>query len=250
MRDIYSNKDFTCTPSLKDVDGKKGIVSGYFANFGTLDSDGDIIERGAFKNSIMQNGPLSAKPRIKHLMNHDVTQPLGVLLVLKEDERGLYYESQLGSHTTAVDFLKMAESGLITEHSIGFRTLRYEQITPWSEWREGSVARKLWELKLWEGSSLTAWGANANTPLTGVKGMNKEALINLYKQKSEHIERFCRKTDATDETIEMLLMYSKQLMQLIVDMSQATEPAVKATQPDGQIFISAVDAFLLNNLKI
>ena len=248
MKDIFSNKDFSSVPVFKDMDGKKGIVTGYFSEFNSLDSDGDVIEPGAFKKSILQNGPQSAKPRIKHLLNHDVTQPLGVLTMLKEDAKGLYYESKLGSHALAIDFFKMAESGLITEHSIGFRTLKYEQVTPWSDWREGDVARRLTELKLWEGSSLTAWGTNGNTPLTGIKGMSKEAMIGFYKQKSEHIEQFCRNTDATDETVEMLLMQNKQLTQLIIDLSQTTETAHEVTQPVlKDAFAEAVELYKFHN---
>jgi hypothetical protein len=33
------------------------------------------------------------------------------------------------------------------------------------------------EIQLWEGSSLTAWGANQLTPLTGIKGMDKENVL-------------------------------------------------------------------------
>lgn len=222
MKEIFSYKDFTVvTPmEFKDVDGKKGIVTGYFADFDTVDSDGDIIRSGAFAKTISENGPGSRKPRIKHLMNHDISLPLGVLTSLKEDQKGLYYESQLGSHSLGVDFVKMAESGLITEHSIGYRTIKYTQVKPWSDWRAGECARELTELKLYEGSSLTAWGANPNTPLTGIKS---ESDIQKIISKSESIEKFCRNSTATDETIEMLLIYNKQLLQIITDKN-ATEP--------------------------
>jgi len=250
MKDIFSNKDFSGSVQFKDIDGKKGIVTGYFADFNTVDSDGDIILPGAFTKTITQNGPQSSKPRIKHLMNHDITQPLGVLMVLKEDQKGLYYESKLGSHALAVDFLKMADSGLITEHSIGFRTIKYDQVKPWSDWREGDTARHLTELKLWEGSSLTAWGANSNTPLTGIKGMNKEQIKGFYEQKQKHIEDFCRNSDATDETIEMLLIQNKQLTQLIIDLSQTDEPAGNATHTGKDVFSDAIDSFIIKNLKV
>lgn len=221
MKDIYSYKDSPGSVSIKDIDGKKGIVTGYFSDFNSTDSDGDIIKPGAFSKSISQTGPGSNKPRIKHLMNHDISQPLGVLLVLKEDHKGLYYESQLGTHALGVDFIKMADSGLITEHSIGYRTIKYNQVQPWSDWKEGEVARELTELKLWEGSSLTAWGANPNTPLTGLK---TEIEINKLINKHEAIEKFCRDSNATEDTIEMLLIYNKQLVQLITDL-KTIQPA-------------------------
>lgn len=226
MKEIYSYKDFTISSPLlfKDIEGRKGIVTGYFAEFNSLDADGDVIKPGAFSRSINATGPQSAKPRIKHLMNHDVSQPLGVLMVLKEDEKGLYYESKLGNHALGMDFIKMAESGLITEHSIGYQTKKFNQITSWEDYKEGDIRRELTELKLWEGSSLTAWGANANTPLTGLKS---QVELNKLINKAEAIEKFCRDTKATDETIEMLLLYNKQLLQSITDLkSTQTETTI------------------------
>jgi HK97 family phage prohead protease len=244
MKDLYLYKDFTSSPSIKDVDGKKGVITGYFADFNSIDSDGDIIKPGAFAKSISETGPSSRKPRIKHLMNHDITQPLGVLQTLSEDSKGLRYESQLGTHALGVDFIKMADSGLITEHSIGYRMIKYSQVKPWADWKEGEAARELTELKLWEGSSLTAWGANANTPLIGIKGLTKEQAIEMYIRKSEAIDKFCRATDATDETIEMLLLHNKQLTQLIID----TQPA-SAVEPTSNVFADAVDSFIHSSLK-
>lgn len=216
MKDVYRCKDFSVSEPIgfKDIDGKKGIVTGYFSDFNSIDSDGDIIRPGAFTKSINESGPKSRKPRIKHLMNHDVSMPIGVIVELKEDEKGLYYESRVGTHSLGADFVKMAESGLITEHSIGFKTIKYNQLKPWSEWRQGEAARELTELKLYEGSSLTAWGSNPNTPLTGMKS---EIEVQKLIEKSEAIEKFCRNSDATDEMMEMLLIYNKQLIQIIAD---------------------------------
>jgi len=229
MKDIYSYKDFhISTPiQIKDVDGKKGIVTGYFANFDSLDSDGDVIKSGAFARSIANSGPSSAKPRIKHLLNHDASKPLGVITMLKEDNKGLYYESKLGSHSLGMDFIKMVESNLISEHSIGYQTKKFNQITSWEDYKEGDVRRELTELKLWEGSSLTAWGANPNTPVTGLKN---EIEINKLINQAEAIEKFCSESKATDETIETLLIYNKQLLKVITDL-KSTRPS-DDTDPD------------------
>lgn len=146
---------------------KQGIVTGYAAHFNSIDSDNDIIMPGAFTKTIKEQGPDSMQPRIKHLLNHYSSQPLGKPLTLKEDATGLYYESKIGSHSLAVDFLKMVDSGLITEHSIGYGVVKKTVLNPDADWREQQT--QLHELKLWEFSSLTAWGANQNTPLLGVK---------------------------------------------------------------------------------
>lgn len=221
MENIYSYKDFSNqSMSIKDVDGKKGIVTGYFADFDTLDSDGDVIKQGAFTKTLSLNGVKSQKPRIKHLLNHNPSQPLGVLTELKEDSKGLYYESKIGNHSLGMDFIKMVESDLIKEHSIGYQVKKFNQVTSWEDYKDGDIRRELTELKLWEGSSLTAWGANPNTPLTGLKGNMiavNEIEINKLVNQAEAIEEFCRSSKATDETIQQLLTYNKQLLKIITE---------------------------------
>ena len=214
---MYQYKTGNGLASIKDADVKQGIVTGYFSSFGNIDADGDVIVKGAFTKTIAENGPMSSQPRVKHLLNHDVTKPLGKILVLTEDAKGLYYESKVGTHTLGQDYLKMVDSGLITEHSIGFKTIKEDR---------KSDANYMTELRLWEGSSLTAWGSNPETPVTGMKGMNLED-VNI---RIKALDKFCRNTSATDETVELLLIEIKQLQQYIIDL-KATEPT-NLTLPD------------------
>jgi HK97 family phage prohead protease len=186
------DKKFFVGAEIKDMDEKQGIVTGYFSSFNTLDSDNDIILHGAFTKSIAENGPQSPKPRIRHLLNHDLTQPLGDIQVLKEDSKGLYYESKVGTHALGVDFMKMVSSNLIKEHSIGF------QIMKWDKGNKEMDCRYLKELKLWEGSSLTAFGANENTPLTGVKSLD------AYIERQNDLTKAIANGTFTDETIKLL----------------------------------------------
>jgi hypothetical protein len=53
-------------------------------------------------------------------------------------------------------------------------------------------------------------------------------------KRQEQIEKFCRNSDATDETIQMLLLHSKQLAQLICDMKSNTVPEA-STQPRNDV---------------
>jgi HK97 family phage prohead protease len=210
---IYGYKRFD--NQVKDVDAKKGIVTGYFSSFNVKDSDGDIIRPGAFKNSIQDWFP---KGRIKHLMNHNPSMPLGKLNELKEDDFGLYYESQIGKHTLGQDFIKMVESDLIKEHSIGFNVRNK---------RKSADGMELTDIILFEGSSLTAWGANEHTPMMGMKSLN----ANVDRLKA--LEKFVKSSDASDETIELLILEIKQLNQVIDDLvrTQPTDP-VPANQND------------------
>src|SRR4249920_3655135 len=120
--------------SIKDA-SKKGIVMGYLANFNSLDSDQEIIMQGAFTKSLKEMGPASTHPRIKYLLDHDQNKALGVFTTLKEDAQGLYYEAQVGTHNLGRDFLKMVESGLITEHSIGYQVVKKTVMNPEAGWQ-------------------------------------------------------------------------------------------------------------------
>ena len=209
---IYTYKSLGM--EVKDVDAKKGVVSGYFSAFGMVDSDGDIMMPGAFKRSIADWGP-KGKGRIKHLLNHDPSKPLGKVIELEEDGYGLKYVSKVGTHSLGKDFVKMVESGLIAEHSIGFKTLR--------EQKSGD-ANQIHEVMLFEGSSLTAWGANENTPLIGMKNM---ATIEDIQSQIKAFEKFIRDSDVTDETIDLCLIKVKQLAQAL-EMMNSTEAAIAA----------------------
>ena len=233
MGEIFNIKTEVLSAEIMDMNPKQGIVTGYFSKFNNVDADGDIIRPGAFAKTIMEQGPNSALPRIKHLMNHEPSQPLGKLLSLTEDSYGLAYESQIGSHEGGEDFIKMIESGLITEHSIGFKIIKRNQIQSYESYLKNPSAGQfeITEIKLYEGSSLTAWGANPLTPITSLK--SEIEVEKIIKQQAA-IEKFCRKTDATDDTIQMLLLHSKQLAQFILDIKSNTEP-VKAIQPSESI---------------
>lgn len=228
---IYTYKSLEM--EVKDVDAKKGIVSGYFSAFGMVDSDGDIMMPGAFKRSIADWGP-KGKGRIKHLLNHDPSKPLGKVQELDEDNYGLKYASLVGTHNLGRDYIKMVESGLITEHSIGFKTLR--------EQKSGD-ANQIHEVMLFEGSSLTAWGANENTPLIGMKNM---ATIEDIQAQIKSFEKFIRDSDVTDETIDLCLIKVKQLAQALEMMSSteaviATPPQQKEEKVDVSSFISIIN---------
>jgi len=232
VENLISYKADNIGATIMDTDPKLGIVTGYFSRFNNVDADGDIIRMGAFTKTIKEQGPASVQPRIKHLMNHDPSQPLGKLLSLTEDATGLAYESQVGTHSLGKDFIKMIESGLITEHSIGFKIIKRNQIQSYEQYMKNPSAGmfEITEVKLFEGSSLTAWGANPLTPITSLKsGLDLDFIVNKHNA----IEKFCRNTDATDETIQMLLLHSKQLAQLIIDIkNESTLPDATSTEPE------------------
>lgn len=180
---------------FKDIDTKQGIVTGYFAHFGSIDSDGDRILPGAFSKTIKENGP-DGTQLIKHLLDHDKTKAIGKLQVLKEDSTGLYYESKAGRHTLGQDFLMMAEDGILNQHSFGYRVIKHSK---------KSDANELSELAMFEGSSIQFLGANRNTPIVGIKSLD-EVVDDL-----EALEKALRNGKYSDETFKLI---EKQIQSL------------------------------------
>jgi HK97 family phage prohead protease len=163
----------TLSQSFKDVDASKRFMSGYFSDFHQKDSDGDIIRYGAYAKTIAEGGIGSQLPRIKHLIDHDRSRPLTVLTVLKEDEKGLYYEGRIGRHADAKDFVLKVEDGFITEHSVYFNAIH-------QHYDKAQEANIITECKLWEGSSLHCWGANSATPFLGFK--SEKAMVEEFER--------------------------------------------------------------------
>lgn len=223
---------------IKDIDTKTGTVKGYFAHFGSIDSDSETFVKGAFYKTNIERGPNSLQPRIKHLFNHWET--IGVLKELKEDSYGLFYVSKMGTHAKGLDVLKMYESGIITEHSVGFETIKYQQ---------EKDTRLLTEVKLWEGSALDKWGANQNTPVI-------KSLTDYTEAQSKYdiILKMLHNGTLTDEAfidLEYQLMQLKQaFINLSLEVGKPRESLVN-NQPneDANKLLKAINE-LNNSLKL
>jgi HK97 family phage prohead protease len=215
MNDVYKIKSFDFP--VKDVDLSSRTVVQAYTRYNVVDSDGDIGRKGMFNKTWSEN-----MSRIKHLLNHDTTKPLGKPEQLWEDTEYAYGKSKIGTHALGDDFIKMADSGLITEASYGYRTMKENKS------KEGN---ELLEVKMWEWSSLTAWGANQYTPIISLtKGLSKIEQADKITTRIKALEKFCRNSTATDETIELLLLELKQLQQLFID-TKDTQPASLAVEP-------------------
>lgn len=214
----------------KDVDGKKGIVTFYIAAFGNKDSDGDIILKGSYEKTIKERGPQSTggeRNRIKHLKNHNTTQAPGKVLELYEDTTGLVMASQLSKSTLGRDTLIEYEEGIITEHSHGFETIK-------DQYSEKDEVNVISEIKLWEGSSLTAWGANHMTPTVGIKEYKESDYIELMAdlEKKLKIGRF------SDEYLEKL----EKALKSLTEQYHSLKPESSTSEPDVNKFFEVFDS--------
>jgi hypothetical protein len=194
---------------LKDIDKSSRVMIGAYAAYNNEDSHKDIGRKGMFTKSWNENSM-----RIKHFLNHDVTKPVGKVTRFWEDEKNAFYESKIGTHAFGNDVLEMAESGLLTEHSYGYKVIKSN--------KTNVGGRELIEVKLMEISNMTGWGSNPNTPLISYQKSMLEDSGFLQKMidRNKCLETFCKNTTATDETIESLLLEAKHLTQIIMDLSK------------------------------
>lgn len=190
---------------IKDLDQKGRVVVAANA-FGNIDSQGDISTYGSFSKTLKENFE-----RVRWLLNHDTTKLLGVPIEGTETQNHLQIVGQLNmekemSRDVYADYKLYAEYGKSLEHSIGVDPIKYDI--------QGQV-RKVSEWKLWEFSTLTAWGANSQTPMLDIK--SDVEWMNIQLNKGDY-------TDEKFKEIEKQLQILKSLIAEPTDVTPVTEP--------------------------
>jgi len=105
----------------QDVDYENRKLRGYLSRFDIIDSDYDVIRKGAFSKSIQERGPKSTSNRqIKFLLQHEIKTPAGIFLDLYEDSKGLVYEGFVEKTASGDATLERVRIGFYREHSFGF----------------------------------------------------------------------------------------------------------------------------------
>lgn len=166
----------------KDVqyNSESRTISGYAAIFGNKDKSGDILLKGCFAKSIRDRGPeSSANDKIIFLWMHDMSEPLGLPTILREDEKGLYFEARIDEIELGDRAIKQLESGTLNQFSIG-----YEYVWENCEWDYEKDALVVREVKLYE-ISVVSIGCNGETEYLGLK--SAEDCEKAYKELSEEV---------------------------------------------------------------
>lgn len=130
--------------------------SGYASTFLNIDEGGDVVMPGAFKASLGRRRP-------KLLWQHDIAEPLGRVLGLREDDRGLFGEFKISKTARGHDAYQLLKDGAIDSMSIGY--------IPEDQEFSDSGIRQLKAVDLLEISVVSI-------------PMNEEALITLVKARS------------------------------------------------------------------
>jgi len=213
------------------ADAAAGVVKGYGSVFGNVDSDGDVINKGAYKKTIQENGQ-----RIKYLYQHDMDKPLGKMVHLEEDDKGLMFEAQIPKTQLGKDVVELMKAGVITENSVGILPIQKEM---------GSDGyRHINEVKLFEISAVTL-AANDQAMIMDVKGnVDPEKIANRY----DKIAQLIRKGEISDDLGYALEAEILKLKSIYVNVTQPMD--IEITEPiEVKADNSEIYNYLFNTLK-
>lgn len=192
---------FTCPFEIKSDNSNDGTIFGYGSTFDNIDSYGDTIAPGAFKQSI-NDAMTGAKAWPAMLLQHggptatDKT-PIGVWTDMSEDDKGLKLTGRLAIKTRrgseAYELLKMKPRPALNGLSIGFRAKDY------TLHKVGSPARHtLKEIELVE-VSLVTFPADQYARVIGVKAQVETAPVFTMRDLARaDYDRLCRTITANN----------------------------------------------------
>ncbi len=122
-----------------------GAFSGYASIFERQDLGRDVIQRGAFRDTLAAKGARG----VRLLFQHKPDEPIGVWEELVEDAKGLFARGRLATEVPrAREVLSLMRAGAIDGLSIGFRALKAHR-------DKARGIRRIQTVDLWEISIVT-----------------------------------------------------------------------------------------------
>ena len=147
-----------------------GMIAGYFSTYDVEpDSYGDIIEKGAFTETIAKRAE-SGHP-FPLCFNHDFSAVIGSVKKIEDTEKGPYIEAEFLDTQMAQDVRKMLQSGAIYQFSFAYDVLQSR--VPTEEEKKMGIGNVLQKLDVFEISVVTV-PANQNAVATEVKAIEPE----------------------------------------------------------------------------
>lgn len=191
------------TIELKATD--LGTIAGYFSTYDkTPDSYGDIIEPGAFTETI------KAREESGHpfplCFNHDFSAVIGAVDSIEDTEKGPFIEAHFLDTALAQDVRKMLQSGAIYQFSFAYEVKGWRD--PNDEEKKAGVTNVLTKVDVFEISVVTV-PANQNAVATEVKAIEPEVKQGRRNRKADE--------DLINETVNQLNACIEALNSLLED---------------------------------
>lgn len=208
--------DLSLTWEAKLASAEQRIIEGHAAVTGNLDLNGDVILPGAFASTVAA-GAASIKVLVGH--NYE-TLPVGRVVSVKEDARGLYAQARIFETSAGNDLLAVVKDahdhGESIGMSIGYRVKDYA----WKERDLGRgetrLVREIKDLEVREFSFVT-FPANPKAVTTGVK--------HIEGKKGEHTIAFDIPEGATPEEAREILDRAFAALEAMDPTQDAPPPA-------------------------
>lgn len=110
------------------------LLEGHAAYFGTVNSYREVVDPGAFTETIQLHGPRQRdgfsgpeiRSQIKYLWMHETNDPMGIPLILREDSAGLLHQTKVTKNDTNEGRLQLVKDGVVDTFSIGFKRLDWD----------------------------------------------------------------------------------------------------------------------------
>ena len=160
MADISDNiLDFSCEYKELATDDS-GSFEGYASIFGNKDLGNDVVMQGAFAKSIKYKKP----KQIKLLYQHKTDEPIGVIDLIEDDNKGLKIKGRLALETQrGKETFELMKMGALDSMSIGYK------LSPKGySYDDKNKKRELKEIDLME-VSLVTFPMNPKAKITRVK---------------------------------------------------------------------------------
>lgn len=201
--------------NIKDISltSREAVLA--HATYKSLDKDEDMANRGMFDKSWKVSFN-----ELRYFLNHDRKQAPGKVIRAWDDEDHAYTQVKHGTHTLGEDTLKMLDEGVIVAVSYGFIPLRQKKIP--------SKGMSYLEVKHMETSALTHWGAHDESHIVTVQKAFDDNKIQELQESISRMERFCRNTTASDQSIMAIQKEINRAKQLLIKNSDtaSTSPSM------------------------
>lgn len=157
--------------------------SGYASVFGGIDSYGDRIKQGAYRDTLAEHKTAGRLPPMlsQHgsFVGGDSNMPIGVWKDMREDDRGLFVEGELAPTPRGQEAYTLLKMGALSGMSIGFIPVAWE-----SRAKPEDPRRTLTKISLIEVSLVTV-PADPKARVTSVKA----AIEMTIREFEEALER-------------------------------------------------------------
>jgi HK97 family phage prohead protease len=193
MDDPILSKTFTAKAETPE-DGRPGEFEALVSVFGNEDSQGDVVEKGAFTNTLKEWAD-RGRP-VPVVWAHQFQDPesfLGHYLSLEETDAGLKVRGLLDmEHPKAERVWKLMKTGVVVEFSISGRVRDYELIRKddaedADEWDDWFLPMRIKDIDLWEAGPCFK-GANPGTELLSIKSLGRSVLKEGRVLAQKHVD--------------------------------------------------------------